>query len=524
VSEISPQPGPGHSAKWVAAGIFLSRIAGLVREMIFARYFGTSVSADAWRAAIRMPNVLQNLLGEGTLSASFIPQYARLLEEGREEDAGRLAGAVFALLIAGAGALALVGVLLAPVLVSVFTPGFEGLQRELTIRLVRIIFPMAGVLVLSAWSLGILNSHRRFFVSYVAPVAWNAAMIAALLIWGGTLLQEDLIVVFGWAALVGGGLQFGVQLPWVLTLERSLRIRWDTRMREVRATVRNAGPAILGRGVVQVSTYVDVFLASFLAAGSVATLGYAQTLYVLPVSLFGMSVAAAELPELSRRRSEALGILQARVVAGLRQIAFLVIPTAIGYIVIGDYLVAALFQRGDFTAVDTLWAHTVLIGYSVGLMASTATRLFSSAYFAMEDTRTPAKFAAVRVALAAALGASLMMVGRGYEMGGAPLGAAGLALGSGIAAWLEWTLLNRELRRRIGTVLPPARVLLQMLLAAGVAAAAARGATFLLPPLHPVLTGAIVLSLFGAVYFAVTAALGLPEVGRLLARVRRRAG
>jgi putative peptidoglycan lipid II flippase len=522
VAEASPEPGSPRSARWVAAGIFLSRIAGLVREMIFARYFGTSVSADAWRAAIRMPNVLQNLLGEGTLSASFIPQYAKLLEEGREAEAGRLAGAVFALLFGLAGALALLGVALAPVLVSVFTPGFDGLQRDLTISLVRIIFPMAGVLVLSAWSLGILNSHRRFFVSYVAPVVWNGAMIAALLIWGRGTAQPDLILIFGWAALVGGGLQFGIQLPWVLRLERSLRIRWDTGMPEVRATVRNAGPAILGRGVVQVSTYVDVFLASFLAAGSVATLGYAQTLYVLPVSLFGMSVAAAELPELSRRRDQALEVLQRRVEAGLRQIAFLVVPSALGYILIGDYLIAALFQRGDFGTSDTIWTYTVLIGYSVGLIASTGTRLFSSAYFALEDTKTPAKFAAARVFVAAALGASLMLVGRNFSIGGNPLGVAGLALGSGLAAWLEWYLLRRELRRRLGDVLPPVSALLRMLAAAGVAGVVARGVGMVLPGLHSILLGGVVLGVFGLLYFALGAAMGLPEVGRMLGRVWRR--
>jgi putative peptidoglycan lipid II flippase len=522
VAEASPEPGSPRSARWVAAGIFLSRIAGLVREMIFARYFGTSVSADAWRAAIRMPNVLQNLLGEGTLSASFIPQYAKLLEDGREAEAGRLAGAVFALLFALAGALALLGVALAPVLVSVFTPGFDGLQRDLTISLVRIIFPMAGVLVLSAWSLGILNSHRRFFVSYVAPVVWNGAMIAALLIWGRGTAQPDLILIFGWAALVGGGLQFGIQLPWVLRLERSLRLRWDTGMPEVRATVRNAGPAILGRGVVQVSTYVDVFLASFLAAGSVATLGYAQTLYVLPVSLFGMSVAAAELPELSRRRGQALEVLQRRVEAGLRQIAFLVVPSALGYILIGDYLIAALFQRGDFGVSDTIWTHTVLIGYSMGLIASTGTRLFSSAYFALEDTKTPAKFAAARVFMAAALGATLMLVGRNFSIGGNPLGVAGLALGSGLAAWLEWYLLRRELRRRIGEVLPPVGALLRMLAAAAVAGVVARGVGMVLPGLHSVLLGGVVLGVFGLLYFALGAAMGLPEVGRVLGRVWRR--
>jgi putative peptidoglycan lipid II flippase len=524
VADDSAQSGSARSAQWVAAGIFLSRIAGLIREMIFARYFGTSVSADAWRAAIRMPNVLQNLLGEGTLSASFIPQYAKLLEEGREAEAGRLAGAVFALLFALAGALAVLGVALAPVLVTLFTPGFDGLQRDLTISLVRIIFPMAGVLVLSAWSLGILNSHRHFFVSYVAPVVWNGAMIAALLIWGRGTSQPDLILIFGWAALVGGGLQFGIQLPWVLRLERSLRIRWDTGMPEVRATVRNAGPAILGRGVVQVSTYVDVFLASFLAAGSVATLGYAQTLYVLPVSLFGMSVAAAELPELSRRRDHALDVLQGRVVGGLRRIAFLVIPSAVGYILIGDHLIAALFQRGDFGVSDTIWTHTVLIGYSVGLMASTATRLFSSAYFALEDTKTPAKYAAARVALAAALGATLMLIGRNFTIAGNPLGVAGLALGSGLAAWLEWFLLRRELRRRLGEVLPPVGMLLRMLAAAVVAGVAARGLGILLAAWHPILLGGAVLALFGLAYFVVGAALGLPEVGQTLSRFRRRLG
>jgi putative peptidoglycan lipid II flippase len=522
LTEEAPASGSARSAQWVAAGIFLSRIAGLVREMIFARFFGTSISADAWRAATRMPNVLQNLLGEGTLSASFIPQYAKLLEEGREKDAGRLAGAVFALLFALAGALAVLGALLAPFLVSIFTPGFTGLQRELTIRLVRIIFPMAGVLVLSAWSLGILNSHRRFFVSYVAPVVWNGTMIAALLFWGPLRAQADLVILLGWAALVGGALQFLVQLPWVLRLERSLRVRRGLEMPEVRATLRNAGPAILGRGVVQLSTYVDIFLASFLVGGSVATLGYAQQLYVLPVSLFGMAVAAAELPELSRQRGRALDLLQGRVVAGLRQIAFLVIPSAVGYVLIGHYLIAALFQRGDFTVTDTVWTHTVLIGYSVGLVASTGTRLFSSTFFALEDTRTPAKFAALRVALAATLGAGLMLVGREFTIAGNSMGVAGLALGSGLAAWLEWSLLRRELRRRLGEVLPPLGVLLKMAGAAGVAGVAGLGVGTLLPALSPLLTGALVLLVFGGIYFALVAALGLPEVGRFLGRFRGR--
>jgi putative peptidoglycan lipid II flippase len=217
------------SAQLVAAGILLSRISGLLRDVVFANYLGTSPFASAFRAALRMPNVLQNLLGEGTLSASFIPVYSKLIERGEGEAAGRLAGAIFALLVALAGGLALFGVIMAPVLVSLFMPGFEGEQREVTIQITRIVFPMAGLLVLSAWALGILNSHRRFFVSYTAPVLWNAAMIAVLLLVGPGMGQRSLVIAVAWGALVGGALQFLVQLPWILRLERDLRIGWDMR-------------------------------------------------------------------------------------------------------------------------------------------------------------------------------------------------------------------------------------------------------------------------------------------------------
>ena len=185
----------------VAAGIFLSRIAGLVRESVLAMFFGTTLYADVFRVGLRMPNVLQNLLGEGTLSASFIPVYAELLEQGKEKEAGRVAGAIFGLLLAIASVFVLLGVLFAPLLVSVFLPGFEGERRQLAVSTTRILFPMTGILVLSAWALGILNSHRRFFVPYVAPVLWNAAIIVALLLQGrsgGT--PERFAVVAAWGA------------------------------------------------------------------------------------------------------------------------------------------------------------------------------------------------------------------------------------------------------------------------------------------------------------------------------------
>lgn len=515
----------------MAAGILLSRIAGLVRERVFAQYFGTTLYADVFRAALRMPNLLQNLLGEGTLSASFIPVYAELLETGRKEEAGRLAGAIFSLLLALGGTLALLGVLVAPVLVSVFLPGFEGERRALTIEATRIIFPMTGILVLSAWSLGILNSHRHFFVSYVAPVLWNAAIIATLLLLGDSLELSRLVIALAWGALVGGALQLAVQLPWVLRLERGLHIHWDVRSASVREAVRNAGPAIMGRGVVQLSGYVDVVLASLLAAGALAAIGYAQTLYILPVSLFGMSVAAAELPEMARQRTVAVDELRHRTNAGLQRIAFYVVPSFVAFILLGDVIVAALYQTGEFDPGDTRIVHLTLAGFALGLLASTATRLFSSTMFALRDTRTPARYAVVRVVTSAGLAFFLMiqfepvlglgpgMFG-GVRVNGQPLGAVGLAFGSGLAAWIEWYLLRRSLRRRLGRVGASGGALTRMFVAALAAGGTGWGIRLLLPPLHPVLVGLAVFSAFGAVYFTVASLLRLNEVHGLATRLR----
>ena len=228
----------------VATGILLSRIVGLVRNRVFAHYFGTSDAADAFNAAFRIPNFLQNLFGEGVLSASFIPVYARLRAEGREADARAAASAVAALLGLTVSVLVLAGVLLAPWLIDVIAPGFEGEKREATARLVRILFPGAGLLVLSAWCLGVLNSHRRFFLSYVAPVVWNLAIIAALMAKGGQTEGFDLAEVAAWGSVVGSLLQFGIQLPTVLGLARraavGTAVRWSRAAggQELRAGVR----------------------------------------------------------------------------------------------------------------------------------------------------------------------------------------------------------------------------------------------------------------------------------------------
>ncbi|HEU4625265.1 MAG TPA: murein biosynthesis integral membrane protein MurJ [Steroidobacteraceae bacterium] len=522
----------------IATGILLSRIVGLVRERVVATYFGTGLHADVFSAGLRMPNVLQNLLGEGTLSASFIPVYSELLGQGRTQEAGRVAGAMFALLLAIAGAISLLGIVLAPVLVTVFTPGFEGQRRALMIAIVRIIFPMTGVLVLSAWSLGILNSHRKFFIPYFAPVLWNAAIIGALVAFSRRVDLDALLMAAAWGALVGGFLQFGIQLPWVLKLDREIRLNTGRREPSFKEAVRNAGPAIMGRGVVQVSTYVDMVLASLLAIGALARIRYAQTLYVLPVSLFGMSVAAAELPELARERSSATEVLRARALAAARRVSFFVVPSLVAFLLLGDVIVAGIYRAGQFGAADVKVVWLTLAAYSVGLLASTNTRIYQSAFFALRDTKTPARIAAMRVLASAIAGAVLMTQFESITVGsltipaglfanvrvaGLPLGPIGLALGAAVGAWLEWSLLRSRLARRIGTVGAGASELSRMFAAALIAAAAGYAVRLAAPALHPLLAAAVVMGVFGIVYLVVARMLGLAEARVFVDSLKRRA-
>ena len=536
----APARSGGAASLLIAAGIFLSRIAGLVRERVIATCFGTGLHADVFSAGLRLPNVVQNLLGEGTLSASFIPVYSELLGQGRTREAGRVAGAMFALLLAVAGAIALLGILLAPVLVAVFTPGFEGQRRELMITMVRILFPMTGVLVLSAWALGILNSHRQFFVPYFAPVLWNAAIIAALLAFQGGDLDR-LLRAAAWGALVGGVVQFAFQLPWVLRLDREIRLNRGRGLAPFHEAVRNAGPAILGRGVVQISAYADLLLASLLAIGAVSRLRYAQTLYVLPISLFAMSIAAAELPELARERGDVAVALRNRLVAAGRRVAFFIVPSVVAFVLLGRPLVAGLYESGQFRSPDVTIVWLTLVAYSLGMLASTSTRLYQSAYYALRDTRTPARVAGLRVLVSALAGAVLMLqfeplalagwslpggIWSTLRVEGLPLGPCGLALGAALGAWLEWALLRRSLAGRIGDVGVGAATLLRLFGAALLAAAVGFAVANLTRTLPRLPAAALLVASFGATYLALTQVFGVDEARRfsasLLRRVRRR--
>ena len=390
----TPPRSRGMGAALVASGILLSRLLGIVRESLKARYLGASagIAADAFNAAFRIPNLLQNLFGEGSLSASFIPVYANLLARGKREEAGKVAGAVAGLLALVTAVIVLLGVIFAPALLFAIAPGFTGERRELTILLTRILFPGAGLFVMSAWCLGVLNSHRRFFLSYTAPVVWNFAMIAALLLSGKLPSLDRVAVQLAWGSVIGAALQFLVQLPAVLRLVPNLRVSLDRSADNVRAVMRNFVPVFVSRGVVQISAYIDQFLASFLPVGMVSLMFYAQTISLLPVSLFGMSVAASELPEMASAvgtDDETARHVRTRLDVGLRHIAFFVVPSAVAFLFLGDVIAAALFQHGLFTRVDTLFTWGILAGSASPAELPSARRDHSAAASANPQNTRP---------------------------------------------------------------------------------------------------------------------------------------
>ncbi len=512
----------------VAAGIFSSRIVGFVRGAAVAHFLGAGAAADSWQAAFRIPNFLQNLFGEGALSASFIPVYSSLLGQGREQDARRVAGAVAALLAIMVATLVLLGILVTPWLISLIAPGFEGERRDLAIRLVRIVFPGTGLLVLSAWCLGVLNSHGRFYLAYASPVAWNLVIIAALLLAGSQRSGSSVAVIAAWGAVAGSALQLLIQLPAVLPLVRGMSLRPGVSEPGVRTVLSRFGPAFVTRGVTQIGAYVDTLIASFLPLGMLASLGYAQLLSYLPISLFGIAVSAAELPAMSRTTGDAGDLtddirlqLRSRLAAGLRQLAYFVVPSAVAFLALGHVLAGVLFQSGRFTERDTIIVWTILGGSAVGLLAATMGRLFSSAYYALRDTRTPLRYAGIRVGFNVALGwfAALhlpRLLGLEPSWGG-----AGLTAAAGVAAWVEFTLLRRGLAGRIGGVGVPVTLLLRLWLAALLAAAAAWAVLTWVPVPGPRPIGILALMAYGATYLVSTRVLGVKEAHSLLGWLRR---
>jgi putative peptidoglycan lipid II flippase len=418
-----------------------------------------------------------------------------------------------------------IGILTTPILIDLIAPGFHGDKRLLTIHLVQILFPGTGLLVMSAWCLGVLNSHRKFFLSYAAPVIWNAAIIFVLVFWGGRQGQSDLAVYTAWGVVAGSLLQFGVQLPVVLRVLSRFKPKISFALESVQTVLRNFVPVLVARGVVQVSAYIDNVLASFLPAGAVSSLAYAQMIYLLPISLFGMSISAAELPAMSSMQGNAEEIaeyLNRRLNSGLQQLAFFIVPCVVMFLVLGDLVIGALCQSGQFRHDTTVYVWGVLAGSTVGMLASTFGRLYSSTYYSLKDTRTPLRFAIVRVILTTGLGYLVGLRLPGWLGFDAAWGTAGLTSSAGIAGWVEFYLLRRSLTPRIGWTGVKASRLIRLWAAALGAGALGYGTKLAIGHHHPLISGGIVLSVYGVAYVVFTYAMKIEQCRGLLKRVLRR--
>ncbi|HUF26287.1 MAG TPA: murein biosynthesis integral membrane protein MurJ [Gemmatimonadaceae bacterium] len=511
--------GAGRAASLVGAGILLSRVFGFARNFLFTRYFGMSEAADAYAAALKIPNFVRNLLGEGTISASFIPVYSAMLGRGDPADARRLAGAVLGLLLVFVSALTILGIAVAPFLVELFLAGKEPEVRELTTRLVRIMFPMTGIMVISAWCLGIQNSHGRFFLSYASAVLWSLVQIVLLLGWGpGTPDLERLAWLLAWATLGGAVAQVLVQLPQALRLTAPLRVRLDRSAPGLATTVRNFLPVVIALGVVQISAFVDVFLASWLPTGTIAALEYARIVFLLPIGVFGVSVAASSLPDLSRDSGTlAFDTLRQRLRIGWLRLVFYIVPSMVVLIVYGDHVVSLLYRSGEFGAVQTRITHLVLAAFALGLIGFASVKLLASAHYAMQDYRTPLRSGVISLVVGSLTAAVLAFTFRASY-----LGAAGIALGSAVASYANLATLVRGLRRRLGVLWTEEmwRGAARVAAASGAAAVGASGVEWLVRDAHFRIAAIGTLLAFGGIFLLTAHILGNGEAGRWLRAAR----
>lgn len=453
----------------VSVCILFSRIAGLLREILLAHFLGTTVYSDAFKAALRIPNILQNLFGEGVLSASFIPVYVRLRKEERYEEARLLAKeCAFLLILVGLLAASL-GVIFSDEIVRVLTPGFHGETFKLTSNLLKILFPGTALLMVSAWCLGILNSHRYFALSYSAPVFWNLSIICGLLLlllpYADTYSMEETINHISYFVLVGCALQLGVQIPKTFALIKSKTTKTEKK-KTVRSlkdknlsfatneVVRGFVPVSLGRGVIQISAYLDTIIASLLQSGSLSVLMYAQSIFLLPVSIFGMAISAAELPELSENRDSIIkdqGAKDAfikRIHEAKTRVLFFILPSAIVFLCFGFSIIEIVFKSGNFNVDSVMQVATMLGILSLALVPSTLSRITSSSLYALSYHTLVSKISIFRLFLGSLVGACTALLLLPYLGIAQEFHVLGLGAGTVLGSWLELFLLDSLLKKK----------------------------------------------------------------------------
>jgi putative peptidoglycan lipid II flippase len=435
-----------HAAGVVGVATLLSRIFGYVRDMVLASFFGAGMTADAFIAAFRIPNLLRRLFGEGSLSLAFVPVFTDALANGDHKDALRLALSSLKLLLVCLSVIAVIGVVAAPTLIQVVAPGFSDSPQKmaLTVTLTRIMFPYIILIGLVALCMGILNVLGHFAAPAAAPVLLNLAMIGSVAC-VSRFSDSETVQVMGLAVgvLVGGVLQLALQLPYLVRHGVRFWQRsglWHPRMRTVGLLML---PAIFGAAVYQINILVGTLLASLLPEGSVSYLYYADRLVQFPLGLFAQAVATAVLPSLSRQAANGdYAGMGDTFGHAMSLVLFLTIPAMIGLIILREPIVALLFQRGAFDNQATRLTSDALLYYALGLWAFAAVRIVVSTFYALQDTRTPVMIATFSIATNILLGIALM----------GPMKHCGLALATALSSIVNLALLVYILRKKLGLI------------------------------------------------------------------------
>lgn len=443
----------------------ISRIAGLVRDSVVGYYFGTGMAADAFFVAFRLPNLLRRFVAEGAMSTAFIPVFTDYLTNRSREEAVHAASALATMMVIALAVLTAIGILFAPLWTSLFAPGFVGEpgKFELTVTLTRWVFPYIFLISLVALASGILNSLRHFAAPAMSPIFLNLTMIAAAVL----LCPRLAVPVHGLAygVVIGGILQLVLQIPPLV--KRGIRIvpRWQPTHEAVGRAVRLMAPMLFGAAVYQINIMVDTILASMLPSGSVSYLWYADRVFEFPLGIFAVALGTAALPSFSAQAARgAYDELQRSLAFSIRLTNFIVLPAAVGIMMLATPITSVLFQRGAFGFEEAVLTARALSAFAVGLWPVAMVRLVIPAFYALEDTRSPVITAAG--AFTANCCFSLMLMGPVAATGGSAVAAAiaaitrtvavvdlrhaGLALSTSLAATVNLVLLAAMLRRRLG--------------------------------------------------------------------------
>ena len=428
----------------VGSNTTLSRVLGLVRDIVIARTFGASESADAFFVAFRIPNLFRRFFAEGAFSQAFVPVLAEYREQRGEAAVNDLVAHVAGMLGAVLLTVTAIGMLGAPVLIMIFAPGFidsdassEGGDRyQLAVEMVRITFPYLFFISLTSFAGGILNTYGRFGVPAFTPVLLNLSLIGCALWLAPGLEQPGLALAIG--VFIAGVVQLTFQLPFLAALGKLVRPRLSRAHAGVRQILRLVGPALFGASVQQINLLIDTLIASFLVTGSIAWLYYSDRMVEFPLGVFGIALATVILPGLSGRHAKGEGAGFSQMLDwALRLVVLIAVPASVGLAVLATPILTTLFNYGDFGSYDVAMASRSLVAYSVGLLGFIAVKTLAPGYFARQDTRTPVRVGLV--AMAANLVLNLLLVW--------PLAHAGLALATALAAYVNAGLLLRGLRR-----------------------------------------------------------------------------